>query len=173
MKIVLTPNIFLKSGSLNLKGMFDTWSLLGVLSPCLLACTETTADWESAWLTAQDWDCCWAAAIAAAAAAAREVATSWEPSSPCKLKRFYCQYPLMNCPAVSFSSCQRNLIKTFQIEGMIALIRKIGFEFFMRLVKWPKIAIKKCQNLILKLNFHHQKIIRIILKFFFHWIISI
>ena len=26
---------------------------------------------------------------------------------------------------VSFSSCQRNLIKTFQIEGMIALITKL------------------------------------------------
>ena len=69
--------MFLKSGSLKRKGMFDTWSLLGVLSGCLLACTETTVDWESVpWLTAQDWDCCWAAAIAAAAAAAREVATS-------------------------------------------------------------------------------------------------
>ena len=76
------PNIFLKSGSLNRKGMFDTWSLLGVLSACLLAWTETTVDCESVWLTAQDWDCCWAAATAAAAA--REVATSWEPSSPCK-----------------------------------------------------------------------------------------
>ena len=28
-------------------------------------------------------------------------------------------------PFISFSSCQRNLIKTFQIEGMIALITKM------------------------------------------------
>ena len=45
---------------------------------------------------------------------------------------------------VSFSSCQRNLIKTFQIEGMIALINDL--DFFLRLVKWPKIAFKKSQN---------------------------
>ena len=102
MKIVLTPNIFLKSGSLNLKGMFDTWSLLGVLSPCLLACTETTADWESAWLTAQDWDCCWAAAIAAAAAAAREVATSWEPSSPWKLQKKLLSIPFNKLPCCKY-----------------------------------------------------------------------
>ena len=31
---------------------------------------------------------------------------------------------------------------------------KNGFEFFMRLVKWPKIAIKKSQNLIFKVNFN-------------------
>ena len=30
---------------------------------------------------------------------------------------------------VSFSSCQRNLIKTFQIEGMIALIKKMDLIF--------------------------------------------
>ena len=30
---------------------------------------------------------------------------------------------------VSFSSCQRNLIKTFQIEGMIALIIKMDLIF--------------------------------------------
>ena len=34
---------------------------------------------------------------------------------------------------------------------------KIGFDFFMRLVKWPKIAVKKCQNLIFKVNFQCQK----------------
>ena len=32
-------------------------------------------------------------------------------------------------PKVSFSSCQRILIKTFQIEGMIALITKMDFIF--------------------------------------------
>ena len=58
---------------------------------------------------------------------------------------------------VSFSSCQWNFIKTFQIEGIIALIAKKGFDFLMRLVKWQKIAVKKCQNLIFKVNFHHQK----------------
>ena len=30
---------------------------------------------------------------------------------------------------VSFSSCQRNLIKTFQIEGIIALITKMAMIF--------------------------------------------
>ena len=35
----------------------------------------------------------------------------------------------MEKPKVSFSSCQRNLIKTFQIEGMIALITKMTFIF--------------------------------------------
>ena len=30
---------------------------------------------------------------------------------------------------VSFSSCQRNWIKTFQIEGMIALITKMALTF--------------------------------------------
>ena len=44
---------------------------------------------------------------------------------------------------VSFSSCQRTLIKTFQIEAMIVLISKVALIFFMRLVKWLKIAVKK------------------------------
>ena len=48
-------------------------------------------------------------------------------------------------PPLSFSSCQRNLMKTFQIEGMIALIIKKDLIFFMRLFKWPKIAVKKRQ----------------------------
>ena len=51
-------------------------------------------------------------------------------------------------PFVSFSSCQWNLMKTFQIEAIIALITKMVLIFFMRLVKWPKIDVKKCQNLI-------------------------
>ena len=34
---------------------------------------------------------------------------------------------------------------------------KNGFDFFMRIVKWPKIAVKKCQNLIFKVNFQRQK----------------
>ena len=55
------------------------------------------------------------------------------------------------------SSCQQNLIKTFQIEAMIALITKTVLIFFMRLVKWPKIAVTKCQNLIFKVNFQGQK----------------
>ena len=46
---------------------------------------------------------------------------------------------------VSFSSIQRNLIKTFPIEAMIALITKMALHigFFLRRVKWPKIAVKK------------------------------
>ena len=35
--------------------------------------------------------------------------------------------------------------------------RKNGFDFFMRLFNWPKIAVKKCQNLIFKVNFQRQK----------------
>ena len=34
---------------------------------------------------------------------------------------------------------------------------KNGFDFFMRLVKWPKIALKMCQNLTFKVNFQRQK----------------
>ena len=34
---------------------------------------------------------------------------------------------------------------------------KNGFDFFMRLVKWPKIAVKKCQNFIFNVNFQLQK----------------
>ena len=38
-------------------------------------------------------------------------------------KQFHCQM-------VSFSSCQPNLIKTFQIEAMITLITKMALLFF-------------------------------------------
>ena len=48
-------------------------------------------------------------------------------------------------PAVSFSSCQQNLIKTFQIEGMITHYKN-GLDFLFRLVKWPKIAVKNSQK---------------------------
>ena len=34
---------------------------------------------------------------------------------------------------------------------------KNAFDFFMRLDKWPKIAVKKCQILIFKVNFQRQK----------------
>ena len=34
---------------------------------------------------------------------------------------------------------------------------KNEFDFFIRLVTWPKIAVKKCQNLIFKVNFKRQK----------------
>ena len=39
---------------------------------------------------------------------------------------------------VSFSSCQRNLIKTFQIEGMIALIAKMDMIFSSDLLNGKK-----------------------------------
>ena len=39
---------------------------------------------------------------------------------------------------VSFSSCQRNLIKTFQIEGMIALITKMNLIFSSALLNGQK-----------------------------------
>ena len=34
---------------------------------------------------------------------------------------------------------------------------KNDLNFFLRLVKWPKIAVKKCQNLIFKVNFQLQQ----------------
>ena len=37
---------------------------------------------------------------------------------------------------------------------------KNDIDFFMRLVKWPKIDVKKCQNLIFKVDFQHQKSFR-------------
>ena len=40
---------------------------------------------------------------------------------------------------------------------LLVYLEKNGFDFFMRLVKWPKIAVKKCQNLIFKVNFQCQK----------------
>ena len=41
-------------------------------------------------------------------------------------------------PLVSFSSCQRNLMKTFQIEGMIALITKVTLIFSSDLLNGQK-----------------------------------
>ena len=41
-------------------------------------------------------------------------------------------------PDVSFSSCQRNLIKTFQIEGMIALNTKMTLIFSSHLLNGQK-----------------------------------
>ena len=35
---------------------------------------------------------------------------------------------------------------------------KNGIDFFMRLVKWPKIVVKKCQSLIFNVNFQRQKL---------------
>ena len=34
---------------------------------------------------------------------------------------------------------------------------KNGIDIFMGLVKWPKIDVKKCQNLIFKVDFQHKK----------------
>ena len=39
------------------------------------------------------------------------------------------RYSIYIRTVISFSSCQRNLIKTFQIEGMIALITKMDLIF--------------------------------------------
>ena len=41
-------------------------------------------------------------------------------------------------PIVSFSSCQRNLIKTFQIDGIIALITKMDLIFSWDLLNGQK-----------------------------------
>jgi hypothetical protein len=43
---------------------------------------------------------------------------------------------------------------------------KNGFDFFMRLVNWPKIAFKKCQNLIFIVNFQRQKSFKSFYKIF-------
>ena len=41
---------------------------------------------------------------------------------------------------------------------------KNGIDFFLRLVKWPKIDVKKCQNLIFKVHFQRQKSFESFLK---------
>ena len=47
--------------------------------------------------------------------------------------------------SVSFSSCQRNLIKTFQIESMIALITKMTLIFSSDLLNGQKQLSKKAK----------------------------
>ena len=47
-------------------------------------------------------------------------------------------------PEVSFSSCQRNLIKNIS-DWSYSTDHKNGNDFFMSLFKWPKIAVKKSQ----------------------------
>ena len=44
---------------------------------------------------------------------------------------------------VNFSSCQRNLIKNISDWRYDCTDYKYGFDFFLRLVKWPKISVKK------------------------------
>ena len=44
---------------------------------------------------------------------------------------------------------------------------KNGIDFFVRLVKWPKIDVKKCQNLIFKVYFQRQKSFESFYKKFF------
>ena len=48
-------------------------------------------------------------------------------------------------PKVSFSSCQRNLTKTFQIEGMITLITKMTLVFSSDLLYGQKWLSKKAK----------------------------
>ena len=61
-------------------------------------------------------------------------------------KQFTCPFCNGNyATQASFLSCQWNLIKTFQIVDIIAPITKMTLIFFLRLVKWPKIAVKKSQ----------------------------
>ena len=45
--------------------------------------------------------------------------------------------------SVSFSSCQRNLIKNISDWSHYCTDHNNGNDFFMSLVKWPKIAVKK------------------------------
>ena len=56
-----------------------------------------------------------------------------EVSSPLIVKVVLIQWAI-----VSFSSCQRNLIKTFQIEGMIALNKKMDLIFSWDLLNGQK-----------------------------------
>ena len=51
------------------------------------------------------------------------------------LKNIHSGLGRIDRPLVSFSSCQRNLIKTFQIEGMIALIAKMDLISSLDLLK--------------------------------------
>ena len=63
---------------------------------------------------------------------------NWDP--PWRIS-IHCDYDSLGCPlspCVSFSSCQRNLIKTFQIDGMIALITKMDFIFSWDLLNGQK-----------------------------------
>ena len=48
-------------------------------------------------------------------------------------------------PQVSFSSCQRNLMKTFQIEAMIALITKMVLIFLWDFLNGQKVPSKSAK----------------------------
>lgn len=54
--VVLTPNICLRSGSLNLKGMLETWSLLGWALLSVLSGTVCVGGWLSVWAASS---VCW------------------------------------------------------------------------------------------------------------------
>lgn len=54
--VVLTPNICLRSGSLNLKGMLETWSLLGWALLSVLSDTLCVGGWLSVWAASS---VCW------------------------------------------------------------------------------------------------------------------
>ena len=56
----------------------------------------------------------------------------------CTLNNFHPSQNMMSVAIVSFSSCQRNLIKTFQIDGMIALITKMDLIFSWDLLNGQK-----------------------------------
>lgn len=54
--VLLTPNICLRSGSLNLKGMLETWSLLGWALLSVLSDTVCVGGWLSVWAASS---VCW------------------------------------------------------------------------------------------------------------------
>ena len=73
---------------------------------------------------------------------------------------------------VCFSSCQWNLIKTFQIEGMIALIKKMDLIFSWDLLNGQKCPSKRAKIWFPKSIFNvknHPNLSKI----FFCWKISI
>ena len=58
---------------------------------------------------------------------------------------------------VNFSPCQWNLIKNISGWNPDYTDDKNSNGFYIRLVKWTTIPVKKCQNLIVKVNFQRLK----------------
>ena len=69
----------------------------------------------------------------------------------------YLNQSWQNMPTSKFFIMSTEFDKNISDRRYDRTDRKNGFDFFMRLTKWPKIAVKKCQNLIFKVNFQCQK----------------
>ena len=66
-------------------------------------------------------------------------------------------YNVLNKPKCKFFIMSTEFDKNISDWGCDSTDHKNGIEFFLRLVKWPKIDVKKCQNLIFKVDFQRQK----------------